>query len=341
MKFTNGHLKFKTYSNSNSYTKLFMIGYEISFCYVFILGGSMRKVKNVLGINEIHRKGITGKGVCVAILDSGIASHPDLKNQIVAFKDFVNDRNDNYDDEGHGTHVAGIIGGNGKLSRGLMCGIAPEVDIVSLKVLDKHGRGKERDVIEGIRWIIDNGKKYNIKAVNISFGTTSKTMEENNQLIDAVELLWDLGYVVIAAAGNNGPGASSVSTPGDSRKIITVGAENDNIKTIVNGKMTKNYSGRGPTKQCIQKPDIVAPANDIFSCCNLWERKYFYVSKSGTSMATPVVTGIVCLMLSQYNLTNVECKKMIRDTAIDLKLDKNRQGWGRINPEKMFGLSGN
>lgn len=301
----------------------------------------MRKVKNILGINEIHRRGIKGKGSCVAILDSGIASHPDFNHRIIEFKDFINDRKENYDDEGHGTHVAGIIAGDGTLSRGIMCGIAPEAEIVSLKVLDKHGRGKERDVIDGIWWIIDNGKKYNVKVVNISFGTISNSNNENHQLIEAVELLWDLGYVVVAAAGNNGPVPSSISTPGDCRKIITVGAENDNIKTFVNGKLTKNYSGRGPTRQCIQKPDIVAPANDIYSCCNLWNKNYTYISKSGTSMATPIVTGVVCLMLSQHKMTNVECKKLIKSTAIDLKMDKNRQGWGRINPEKILNFNSN
>lgn len=292
----------------------------------------MRKVKNILGINEIHKKGIRGNGTCVAILDSGIASHPDFNNRIVEFKDFTDDRKSNYDDEGHGTHVAGIIAGDGSMSRGIMSGIAPETNIVSLKVLDKHGRGKEKNVIDGIWWIIDNGKKYNIKVVNISFGTISNTGNENSRLIEAVELLWDLGYVIVAAAGNNGPVPSSISTPGDSRKIITVGAENDNIKTMVNGKMTKNYSGRGPTKQCIQKPDIVAPANDIYSCNNTWEKNYYYISKSGTSMATPIVTGVVCLMLSTHNYTNVECKRIIKSTAVDLNMDKNRQGWGRINP---------
>ena len=299
---------------------------------MYIQGEKMRKVKNILGINDIHKKGIKGKGTCVAILDSGIEPHPDFNNRIVEFKDFVDDKKTNYDDEGHGTHVAGIIAGGGTMSRGIMGGIAPEADIVSLKVLDKHGKGRERDVISGIWWIIDNGKKYNIKVVNISFGTTAKVSEENRKLIEAVELLWDLGYVVVAAAGNNGPGIGTVSTPGDSRKIITVGAENDNVKTVVNGRMLKNYSGCGPTKQCIQKPDVVAPANNIYSCCNMWKRGYAYIPKSGTSMATPIVSGVVCLMLSKYNYSNIMCKKIIKSTAVDLNMDKNRQGWGRINP---------
>ena len=146
--------------------------------------------------------------------------------------------------------------------------------------------------------------------------------------------------MVVAAAGNNGPEISSITTPGDSKKIITVGAENDNVKMVVNGRVTTNYSGRGPTYDCIQKPDVVAPANGILICCNLWKKQYFYVAKSGTSMSTPIVSGVLCLLISENpQLTNVECKKMLKDTATDLKMDKNRQGWGRINPEKLLDLS--
>ena len=292
----------------------------------------MRKVRMDLGIDRIHMEGITGDGVVGAVLDSGISTHPDFGDRIIYFKDFINGRQSPYDDEGHGTHVTGIICGNGKLSRGMMKGIAPKTKIVALKVLNEKGMGKECDVIEGLHWIVDNGRDYGINVVNISFGTLGNDKEENKRLLDEVELLWDLGYVVVAAAGNNGPGPSSISTPGDCKKIITVGADNDNLKMIVNGKVTYHYSGRGPTKQCILKPDIVAPANGIFSCCNLWEKRYLYVAKSGTSMATPIVTGGACLMLEKNkNLSNAECKKIIKATADDMKMDRNRQGWGKIN----------
>ncbi len=292
----------------------------------------MRKVRADLGIDRIHARGITGEGTVVAVLDSGVSSHPDLNNKIVYFKDFIHGRTYPYDDEGHGTHVAGIICGSGRMSNQLMKGVAPGAQIISLKVLNEKGMGRENDVIEGMHWIVDHGKEYGVRIVNISFGTLGNNKKENKRLLDEVELLWDMGYVVVAAAGNNGPGPSSISTPGDCKKIITVGADNDNFKMIVNGKITFHYSGRGPTKQCILKPDIVAPANGIFSCCNLWQKKYFYVAKSGTSMATPIVTGAVCLMLSQNSyLSNVECKKILKETADDLKMDRNRQGWGKVN----------
>lgn len=304
----------------------------------------MNIVRNKLKINRLHEKGILGDNIVVAILDSGISNHPDFENRIIYFNDFTQRKslektkvNKIYDDEGHGTHVAGIIGGNGNLSKGVFKGIAPKSKLVSLKVLDKTGRGTEENVIDGIHWIIDNGKKYGIKIVNISFGTLGNDKNENRRLLKEVELLWDLGYIVVAAAGNNGPGPSSISTPGDCRKIITVGAENDNVKMKVNGKVTYSYSGRGPTKQCIIKPDIVAPANNIASCCNLWRKKYWYVKKSGTSMATPIVSGIISLMLCvNANLTNVQCKKIIKENAIDMYMDKNRQGAGLISIEGLF-----
>ena len=300
----------------------------------------MNRVIKKLGINNIHSRKITGKGITVAVLDSGISKHLDFDNRIIYFKDFVNKRHVVYDDEGHGTHVSGIIAGSGIMSKGKIRGVAPEAEIVSLKVLDNRGRGKEENVINGLHWIIDNGKKYGIRVVNLSFGTLSNDEKAGKKLIDEVELLWDLGYVVVAAAGNNGPGPNSISTPGDCKKIITVGAENDNIKVFVNGKYTYNYSGRGPTKQCIIKPDIVAPANKIISCSNLWQKGYPYVEKSGTSMATPIVTGIVALMLNKKEkLTNVECKKLLKENAIDMSMDRNRQGAGLVSVNTILNVS--
>ena len=118
-----------------------------------------------------------------------------------------------------------------------------------------------------------------------------------------------------------------------------MGADNDNVKVFVNGKYTYNYSGRGPTKQCIIKPDIVAPANKIISCSNLWQKGYSYVVKSGTSMATPIVTGIIALMLNKKEkLTNVECKKILKENAIDMSMDKNRQGAGLVNANAILNI---
>ena len=143
-----------------------------------------------------------------------------------------------------------------------MKGVAPKSKIISIKVLNNKGIGREKHVLNGLHWIVDNGKKYNIKVVNLSFGTLNNNDTQNKKLIDEVELLWDLGYVVIAAAGNNGPGPSSISTPGDCKKIVTVGAENDKDvykrQTVGTYKVKYSYKAKNGTKYNIsQKIKVV------------------------------------------------------------------------------------
>ncbi|HCM12214.1 MAG TPA: peptidase S8, partial [Lachnospiraceae bacterium] len=153
---------------------------------------------------------MTGKGVGVAIVDTGISLHKDFageENRVIAFKDFINKLPDPYDDNGHGTHVSGIVGGNGYSSKGRYVGVAPGCNLIGVKVLDYRGDGNISDVLAGLQWIIDNRFKYNIRVVNISVGTTSKeNMDENSLLVQGVNAIWDSGVVVVVAAGNNGPG---------------------------------------------------------------------------------------------------------------------------------------
>ena len=166
--------------------------------------------------------------VGVAVVDTGIFRHIDFGNRIVAFADFVNGKILPYDDSGHGTHVSGIIAGSGAASNKKYRGIAPQAAIVSVKVLDNMGNGKISDVLNGLKWIYQNRYLYNIRVVNISFGTTSgNDMRKERELIDSVEKLWDAGIIVVAAAGNSGPDVNSITVPGISKKIITVGAFDD------------------------------------------------------------------------------------------------------------------
>ena len=133
------------------------------------------------------------------------------------------------------------------------------------------------------------------------------------------------------AAGNNGPDKGSVTAPGNAKSVITVGASDDNM--VSGNDRRKNYSGRGPTKICVVKPEIVCPGTGIISCNN----KNGYSTKSGTSMAVPIVSGIVALMLeSKPDLTNKEIKKKMYETAIDVGLPKNHQGWGEINAGRLI-----
>lgn len=292
----------------------------------------MNRVRKIVNIDYVHDMGITGKGVGIAILDTGISNHQDTYGNIVCFMDYVNHYNNIYDDSGHGSHVAGIIAGSGEKSHGKYKGTAPGSSLVAIKCLDRYGNGKRNNVLKALEFILENRKKYNIKIVNISVGAISKASDRDNErLIEGVEKLWAEGLVVVAAAGNNGPDGGSITAPGCSKDIITVGASDDSLGQRMGSK--QNYSGRGPTDVCVIKPEIVCPGTGIISCNN----KNGYSAKSGTSMATPVVSGIIALMLEKNgNLTNKEIKKKLYQNAVDIGLDKNHQGWGQIDAKKLI-----
>ena len=263
----------------------------------------------------------TGKDIGVCFLDTGIADHPDFKGRIQVFTDFIAGKKNPYDDNGHGTHVAGILCGDGSVSGGKYKGVAPDCRIIAVKVLDRFGNGNKEDVLRALQWILQNYRKFRIRIVNISVGTVYKTRCDHHILIQGVEELWDQGLVVVAAAGNQGPKPGSITAPGSSRKVITVGSSDMLVGNTA-------VSGRGPTFECVCKPDLVAPGNHITSCMPGGG----YGIKSGTSMSTPLVSGAIARMLEKDPLlTNVEIKMMLRDSADDMGLPRNQQGWGKFN----------
>ena len=275
---------------------------------------------------EPHR--LTGRGIGVAVLDTGCFLHEDLQNRIAAFRDIVGRKRLPYDDNGHGTHVCGIIGGNGYASSGSCCGLAPECHLIPVKVLDRRGNGYASDVLSGLRWIRENRQQYRIRVVNISVGTTCNSKRNHARLLESVEQLWDEGVVVVTAAGNQGPRPGSITAPGSSKKVITVGSSD-----LLEGRSA--ISGRGPTAECVCKPDIVAPGNKIMSCVP--GKPYSYGVKSGTSMSTPLVTGaIACALEKNPALTNTDIKTMLMNSAEDMGLPQNLQGWGKFNRRKFL-----
>lgn len=292
----------------------------------------MYKIRSFFNIDILHKKGILGDGVTVAVLDSGAYPHTDFKNRIIEFRDYINHRPEPYDDHSHGTHICGIICGGGKNNK-RYTGMAPGSEIIPVKVLDNTGHGDSDIIIPAINWILSNRKIYNIRIVNISIGTkSSDCSEENSDLVRAVDTMWDEGIIVLVSAGNNGPDYRSITIPGISRKVITVGSCGWNNSSSTS---SSRFSGKGPTHCNIPKPDIVVPGDNIISCST----NDGYTAKSGTSMSTPVVSGAAALILSRYpEITNSEFKKLLLKSASDIGLDRYTQGHGMLNLQKLFAI---
>ena len=295
----------------------------------------MNHVKEQICCRDAYTLGVTGKGVGVAVLDTGIFPHKDFDDRIVGFADFINRRTGPYDDCGHGSHICGIIGGSGVASDGRYQGMAPGCHLIVVKVLDRKGNGSVSGVLAGIEWLLERKEELGIRILNISVGSGGKkSMSENSVLVRGVNRAWDAGLVVVVAAGNNGPKRMSVTTPGISRKVITVGCSDDHREVMVGGKRMVDYSGRGPTREMILKPDLVAPGSSVVSCAADTDS---YAIKSGTSMSTPIVSGAVALLLEKYpKLTNQDVKVKLQETCQDLRLPKNQQGWGLLNVTQLL-----
>jgi serine protease AprX len=251
-------------------------------------------------INAYPPQGITGKGICVAFLDTGICPLADFiypNNRIIAFHDFVNGLREPYDDNGHGTHVCGIAASNGILSNGKYRGVAPQCNIVSLKILDDAGHGNAAAALEAINWIHRNYRKYGIHIVNMSIGTVDKSISAS--LLMACTALFNDGITVCAASGNEN--SSVITSPGISPNVITVGSWEEHRRFRINMGGKVYY-----------KPDIFAPSENIVSCRSLSfsfdspkrEESLIvdsnYIRMSGTSMATPMVSGTCALILQKY-----------------------------------------
>lgn len=283
----------------------------------------MKHVKEIIHYysSDAENKGWLGKNVVTAILDTGVAEHSELSGRILMFEDFVGGQKNAYDDNGHGTHVAGIICGR-------QMGMAPESKVVALKVLDREGSGGTFACMKAFRWILENQEKYNIRIVNLSMGMDMGADERNKErILQAVELLWDRGLVIVAAAGNLGPKEGSITIPGLSDRVITVGSYD------------MEYSGRGSRKLNMIKPDLVVPGKNIFSCNAKWKetKQMTYIMKSGTSMSTAVVSGAAAVLFSKYPyISNTQVKARLKECCTDLHVDAMRQGSGLLSMERLL-----
>jgi serine protease AprX len=316
--------------------------------------GSLDITTATVNANVAWGLGYTGTGVGVAVIDSGVYAHDDLKNatgtasRIVYSQSFVTglDASDQY---GHGTHVAGIVGSNGADSTGpgftrTLKGVAPNVNLINLRVLDANGAGTDANVIAAIEQAIALQNTYNIRIINLSLGRPVWESYTLDPLCQAAEAAWKAGIVVVTAAGNYGRdnsmdehGYGTIVAPGNDPYVITVGAMNDMGTTSRSDDQIASYSSKGPTAiDHIVKPDLVAPGNGTVSLlspnstlavsANLVPNSYYqtggtgtsttYFRLSGTSMATPVVSGAAALLLQQSpSLTPDQVKARLMKTA--------------------------
>ena len=285
--------------------------------------------------------GVTGRGVGVAIVDSGIADHRDLAGRILASVDFTTGAPGEplvapADPGGHGTHVAGLVAGDGASSAGAYTGVAPEANLVDVRVIGATGSTNVSTVLRGLQWILGHRDAYNIRVVNMSLGSPSAISYRLDPLATAVEVLTFANISVVVSAGNSGPADATITAPGDDPFAITVGAIDDNGTAAPMDDSLAPWSSRGPTLgDGIMKPDLVAPGRRMVSLrsagstmdmsfpdrrvagTDALDPRYFRMS--GTSMAAPVVTGIVALMLQRDpTLTSADVRRHLVGTATPL-----------------------
>jgi serine protease AprX len=271
--------------------------------------------------------GGTGTGVTVAVLDSGIAANPDLGNRVLARVNLADRISGSSDPGGHGTHVAGIIAGNGAASAGEFVGVAPSANLVDVRVLDGEGHGLTSSIVLGIQWVLDHRQQYNIRVVNLSLGAPPRANYRLDPLASAVEMAWLRGLVVVAASGNT---AGVVDSPGADPYVITVGATDDRQTLPIGDDLVGSFSGWGRPAGSVAKPELVAPGRRIVSLRVpgstldqlLPDRRVSaangasYMRLSGTSMATGVISGQVALLLQRQPwLTPDQVKAVLTGTT--------------------------
>lgn len=288
-----------------------------------------------------------GQGIGVAVVDSGVNWQTDLYtykglNRVVANVAYNSGYNaTTFDAYGHGSHTAGIIGGNGRLSTGMYVGVAPQVNIINVKVSDdtNFGYSTAKNVVQGLQWILQNKSTYNIRVVNLSINNAVAESYQTNPIDAAVEILWFNGIVVVVSAGNHGSGA--IYPPANDPFVITVGAIDDKGTADLSDDVVASFSAYGKTTDGFSKPDLVAPGKNIISLMGNGtglpvdhpdnvvrvNGAAVYFRMSGTSTAAPIVAGAAALLLQdEPKLNPDQVKYRLMATA--------NKGWPGYNAAK-------
>jgi len=274
-----------------------------------------------IGAPQVWDIGYNGTEIKIAILDTGIDdTHPDLdEGKVVAENDFTDDGTTD-DLDGHGTHCAGIAAGERNTSTD-MSGVAPGASLINAKVLNQSGSGYTSWIISGIEWSMDQ----NADILSMSLGGLQQDGTGRDPESMAVTNAVNAGYVVVIAAGNEGPGEGTIGSPAVAYGAIAVAASN-------NTDGIADLSSRGPTGDGRVGIDLAAPGVNINSTNARWEIGDDYTVESGTSMATPHVAGAAALLLEAYpDLTPEEVGGALMNAADDIGYEILEQGAGRLN----------
>ena len=300
--------------------------------------------RDATGASRLADNGITGAGVGVAVLDTGITPLPDFGNRLRAGVDLSGGGNSLQDSYGHGTFVAGLIAGDGSSSGGAYAGEATGASVVSVKVAGATGITDVAKVIQGIAWSISNRSAYGIKVLNLSLGEVPTGPTQLNPLDQAVEAAWSAGITVVTSAGNSGPDAGTITAPGDDPKVITVGAIDDGGTTASADDSVPSFSSQGPTSaNGWLKPDLAASGRSVVSLRapgSVIDSAYpsarvgtaNFVG-SGTSFSAAIASGAAALVAQQNpNAAPDEIKGRLLATATPGPTgDSAREGHGDLD----------
>ncbi len=324
----------------------------------------------VVGVDALHRNGITGSGITVAVIDSGLWEHSALANdtngkpRVLARYDAITDTMTKkvFDASGHGTHMTSVIAHNGSVTRkgmptGSYKGVAPDVNLISVKAFDVAGQGDFLDIVRAVQWVIDNRETYHIRVLNLSFAARPRWPYWLDPINQAIMRAWASGITVVAAAGNEGPDPMTIGSPGNLPFIITVGAVTDSwTPTDKDDDYIPDFSSRGPTPSAHIKPDIVAPGGHITGLTrpgsSLTKEHPEYMLHTGefvmtgSSQAAALVSGVAALLLQlQPDLSpdDIKCKLM---TSAEPAINQNgllayspfQQGNGYVNASRAVTL---
>lgn len=286
-------------------------------------------------------EGVRGQGTRIALVDTGITETADLRGRIVPVSDptrrdgplvpCVNFSGEDTcaDSYGHGTFLSGLIAGDGRASNGRYAGVAPQAELVSIKIAGRDGSADVSKVLAAIQWVVSFKDQYGIDVLNLSLGTDSKISSRLDPLNYAVERAWAAGVTVVVSASNQGPLPGTIAKPGDDPYVLTVGSVDDQRTWAIDDDRVPDFSGRGPTQDGLSKPDVVAPGAHVVSLRS--PGSYVeqmapgggvdstYRKGSGTSMSTAVVSGIAALVLqANPTWTPDQVKSALMGTARDV-----------------------